>query len=180
MDHRRHKLMLMGNVDSMLRVKLRLIMVEPTLLLNLLMEQLDWPLHLSPSNSSPQVLLRKTNLPRSSRAINRQLLVKLRTMDRVNLSTSTGHHSTNNPSMVNNPQSMLSLTNSDKWEWVRNNSNSTQPISSLHRRNHATSNTPLLKFIYHPTPVYRPLPPQTPIPATADLPLTRSQRRHHY
>jgi hypothetical protein len=40
-DLRRHKLMRMGNVGSMLRVKLRRIMVEPTLLLNLLTEQLD-------------------------------------------------------------------------------------------------------------------------------------------
>jgi hypothetical protein len=169
--------MRMGNVDSMLRVKLRLITAEPTLLLNLLTEQLDWPLHLSLSNSLPQVLLQKTNLPRSSRAINPQLLVKLRTMGRLNLSTLTRRHSINNHSMVN-PQSMLSLTNSDKWEWVRNNSNSTQPISSLHPRNHATSNTPLLKFVYHPILVYRPHPPQMPISATADLPLTRSQRRH--
>jgi hypothetical protein len=40
-DHRRHKLTHTGNVDNMLRVKLRRIMAEPMLLLNPLTEQLD-------------------------------------------------------------------------------------------------------------------------------------------
>jgi len=173
-DHRRHKLM--RNVDSMLRVKPRLITAEPTLLLNLPTGQLDWALHPSLSNSSLQGLLQKTNSPRSNRT--NQPLVNPHTMGRLSPSTSTRLHLISNPNTANNPRLMLSLTNSAKWEWVRNNSNYTQPISSLHRRNPATSNTLLLKFVYPPTLVYRPLPPQTPISATADLPSTRSQRRH--
>jgi len=174
----------MGNVVSMPPVKHRhTMLVIPLFLIRLMFR--PGPIsnlsHRVGNCSRPAWLSRINSLRNKLNKLNNPPLLvnNLPIIRRVKQSTLTHPHSTSNPSM-GKPQLTLSPISLDKWEWGRNNSNFTPPISSRRLLNHAISNGHHLKFVFLPILVYHLLLLQMPIPAISDLLSMRYQRHHHF